>query len=131
LELEKLETAFLALVKTAVDDENRARSTTNGTVAADVKMIGNRPSGQTPATDPLVQAAVASARAVGLTPRLSFSSTDANLPTSLGVPAIRLHAGGREDRSHSLDEWLEFDKPTAMSGMRVLLSTILAAAGLP
>ena len=129
LELEKLETAFLALVKQAVDDENRARSTTSGVVAADVKIIGNRPSGQTPATSPLVQAAVASARAAGLTPRLGFSSTDANLPISLGIPAIRLNAGGREERSHSLDEWLEFDK-AGLSGVRVLLSTILAAAGI-
>ena len=84
LELEKLETAFLALVKQTVDDENRARSTASGVVAADVNIIGNRPSGQTPPTTPLVQAAVASARAAGLTPRLGFSSTDANLPISLG-----------------------------------------------
>ena len=130
VELEKLETAFLMLVKQSVDDENRARSTTSGPVAADVKVIGNRPSGQTPATAPLVQAAVASARAAGLTPRLGFSSTDANLPISLGIPAIRLNAGGREDRSHSLDEWLEFDK-AGLSGVRVLLTTILAAAGMP
>jgi len=130
LELEKLETAFLALVKQSVDDENRARSTTSGLVAADVKIIGNRPSGQTPPTSPLVQAAVASARAAGLTPRLGFSSTDANLPISLGIPAIRLNAGGREDRSHSLDEWLEFDK-AGLTGVRVLLTTILAAAGMP
>lgn len=129
VELEKLETAFLMLVKQAVDEENRARSTTSGQVAADVKMIGNRPSGQTPATAPLVQAAVASARAAGLTPRLGFSSTDANLPISLGIPAIRLNAGGREERSHSLDEYLEFDK-AGLAGVRVLLSTILAAAGL-
>jgi acetylornithine deacetylase/succinyl-diaminopimelate desuccinylase-like protein len=129
LELEKLETEFLALVKQTVDDENRARSTVSGTVAADVKLIGNRPSGQTPATSPLVQAAVASARATGLTPRLGFSSTDANLPISLGIPAIRLNAGGREERSHSLDEWLEFDK-AGLSGVRVLLSTILASAGM-
>ena len=130
LELEKLETAFLALMREAVDDENRARSTASGAVAADVKLIGNRPSGQTPASSPLVQAALASARAAGLTPRLAFSSTDANLPISLGIPAIRLNAGGREDRSHSLDEWLEFDK-AGLSGVRVLLSTILAAAGMP
>jgi tripeptide aminopeptidase len=130
LELEKLETAFLALVKQSVDDENRVRSTTSGLVAAEVKIIGNRPSGQTPPTSPLVQAAVASARAAGLTPRLGFSSTDANLPISLGIPAIRLNAGGREDRSHSLDEWLEFDK-AGLTGVRVLLTTILAAAGMP
>ncbi len=129
VELEKLETAFLMLVKQAVDEENRARSTTSGQVAADVKMIGNRPSGQTPVTAPLVQAAVASAQASGVTPRLGFSSTDANLPISLGIPAIRLNAGGREDRSHSLEEYLEFDK-AGLTGVRVLLSTILAAAGL-
>ena len=102
----------------------------SGPVAADIKLIGNRPSGQTPPTAPLVQAAVASARAAGLTPRLGFSSTDANLPISLGIPAIRLNAGGREDRSHSLEEWLEFDK-AGLSGVRVLFLTILTAAGLP
>ena len=130
LELEKLETAFLLLVKQSVDDENRARSAKSGQIAADVKLIGNRPSGQTAATTALVQAAVESARATGLTPRLGFSSTDANLPISLGIPAIRLNAGGREDRSHSLEEWLEFDK-AGLTGTRVLLLTILAAAGMP
>ena len=128
LELEKIETAFLALVKDSVTAENKVRSTTEGAVNADVKLVGARPSGQTGADAPIVQIAAASARAAGLTPSFSFSSTDANLPISLGIPAIRLQSGGTGDHAHALDEWVDVEKGASVRGIKVLLATIVAAA---
>jgi di/tripeptidase len=126
-ELEKLETAFLAIVRKAVDTENATRSTASGKLAAEVDLIGDRPSGQTPATAPLVQIARAAAEAAGFTPSLSFSSTDANLPISLGIPAIRLQTGGSGGRSHAPDEWIEVEKTGSVAGIRAVLLTIVAA----
>lgn len=127
-ELEKLEAAFLAAVKAAVTEENRARSTSQGTVTADLKKVGDRPSGTTPPEAPLVRMAMAAARTAGLTPTLAGSSTDANLPMSLGIPAIRMNSGGAGDRAHAPDEWIDVDKSRSLPGMRVLLITIVAAA---
>ena len=44
-------------------------------------------------------------RLLGVEPRLVASSTDANLPMSLGIPAITLGAGGKGGGIHTLDEW--------------------------
>ena len=130
LELEKVETAFLMMVRQAVDEENRARSIREGSIVADVKLVGDRPSGQTPQSAPIVQMAAAAARASGLTPTFGYSSTDANLPISLGIPAVRLNSGGRGERSHSLDEWIDVEKTSSLRGIRVLLATLLALADL-
>ena len=130
VELEKLETAFLLLVRQAADDENKARSTREGKLEADIKLVGDRPSGQTPPTSPIVQMAVASLKAAGSTPSLSFSSTDANVPISMGIPAIRLGSGGTGDRAHALEEWIDVEKTSSLRGIRALLTTLLAVADL-
>lgn len=124
VELEKIETAFLASVRAAVAAENRARSTTEGVITADMKMVGARPSGQTRPDAPLAQLAAASARAAGLTPAFSYSSTDANIPISLGIPAIRISSGGTGDHAHALDEWIDVEKTASLRGIRILLTTI-------
>ena len=130
LELEKLETAFLAMVKQAAADENRARSTASGVVEADIKRIGDRPSGQTPQNSAIVQTAAAVISAAGFTPKYEFSSTDANIPISLGIPAIRLNSGGTGDDAHALTEWTDVEKSASVKGIRALLATILALAGI-
>ena len=128
VELEKLEASFLLMVKEAVDAENRVRSTAEGALRADVKLIGARPSGRTPPNARLVRLAAASATAAGLKPELTFSSTDANLPISLGIPAIRLSSGGTGERYHSLEEWIDVEKTMSVQGIRVLLATLIAIA---
>jgi tripeptide aminopeptidase len=129
LELEKVETAFLMMVRQAVDEENKARSTREGALAADVKLIGDRPSGQTKPETPLVQIALAASKVAGLTPQLTFSSTDANVPISMGLPAIRLNSGGRGDRAHALEEWIDVEKGSSLRGIGVLLATLITIAG--
>ena len=128
VELEKLETAFLMLVRQAADDENKARSTREGKLEAQIKLVGDRPSGQTPPTTPLVQMAVAALKAAGSTASLGFSSTDANVPISMGIPAIRLGSGGTGDRAHALEEWIDVEKTSSLRGIRALLTTLLAVA---
>jgi acetylornithine deacetylase/succinyl-diaminopimelate desuccinylase-like protein len=128
VELEKLETTFLGLMQEAVDEENAARSTRQGPIAVDNRIIGDRPSGETPRESPLVQTAAAAIRAVGLSPTFSFSSTDSNIPISLGIPAITIDSGGRGGRAHALDEWIDVEKSSSLKGIEAALLMLLALA---
>lgn len=129
-ELGKLEQRFLAIVKAAVDGENAARSVKEGKVAADLKLIGDRPAGQTSESSELVQVAKAAVTAQGLKPDLGASSTDANMPMSLGIPGITIGSGGSGGRAHSLDEWIDVEKGASLKGMLPGLTMLLAVADL-
>lgn len=128
-ELAKLEQAFLAIVRKSVEGENAARSVKEGPIAADIKVIGDRPAGETAATQPIVRNAEAIVRANGLDPKPSFSSTDSNLPMSLGIPAVTIGSGGEGGRAHALDEWIDVEKTKSLGGAKVGLGILLATAG--
>lgn len=127
-ELQKLDESFLSLINEAVQEENTARSTAQGPITADIKLIGDRPSGETPIESPIVQTAAASIRAAGGRPTYSWSSTDSNIPISLGIPAITVDSGGRGGRAHALDEWISVDKVPSLRGIEIALVTLLALA---
>ncbi len=95
---------------------------------AERKLIGDRPAGGTPESTELVQTARAAVQAHGLTPELTSSSTDSNLPMSLGIPAITIGSGGSGGRAHSLDEWIDVEKGASLKGMLPGLTMLLAAA---
>jgi acetylornithine deacetylase/succinyl-diaminopimelate desuccinylase-like protein len=59
-------------------------------VEISTEMIGDRPVGEISPTDPLVRLVVECLESVGIRPRLNIGSTDANIPLSLGFPAICL-----------------------------------------
>ena len=128
-ELEKIDDAFLAVVREAVAEENKTRSTKEGRIEADPKVIGERPCGETPLNSPIVQSAAAAIRAFGMTPAFTISSTDANVPMSLGIPAITIGRGGPGGRSHSPDEWAEVDPATNAGNVQVALAILLTVAG--
>jgi acetylornithine deacetylase/succinyl-diaminopimelate desuccinylase-like protein len=129
-ELAKVEEQFLAMMQQAADEENKARSTAQGPIVVEAKLIGDRPSGETPRDSAIVETAAAVIRAMGLTPRFSFSSTDSNLPISLGIPAITIDSGGRGGRAHALDEWIDVEKATSLQGIRSALMLLLMLAGM-
>jgi len=128
-ELARLEQRFVAIVHASTEGENRARETREGKVTAELKLIGDRPAGSTPVTAEIVQIATSVIRANGMTPTPSFSSTDSNLPMSLGIPAITIGSGGSGGRAHSLDEWIDVEKGVSLRGMSVGLGILLAVAG--
>jgi acetylornithine deacetylase/succinyl-diaminopimelate desuccinylase-like protein len=129
-ELERLDTRFLAIVDAAVAGENAARSTAAGVITAEIARVGDRPAGETPPGSPIRDIAAAAVAAEGYAPRFEFSSTDANVPMSLGIPALKVGAGGRGGRAHSLDEWLDVEPTESLRGMRATLAAILALAGM-
>jgi tripeptide aminopeptidase len=74
-------------------------------VAIKLEPIGQRPSGELPAEHRLVRLAQDCLRRVGVEPHLNIGSTDANLPLSLGLPAVTigLTTGGR---AHTVHEFI-------------------------
>jgi acetylornithine deacetylase/succinyl-diaminopimelate desuccinylase-like protein len=129
-ELNKAVDTFTRLMHEAVEEENRARSTSQGKVDVDVKLIGDRPFGQIAITAPILQTAVGVIQAFGLTPTYGLSSTDSNIPMSLGIPAITLESGGIGGRNHTLDEWIDVDKTSSLRGINISLGILLALAGI-
>jgi len=128
-ELAKIDGQFLQIVEGAVTAENAARSTAAGKISAEVKMIGDRPTGTTREDAEIVQMTAAAVRGAGYSPILGASSTDSNVPISLGIPAVTIGSGGQGGRAHALDEWIDVAKPESVKGMSVGLAALLAMAG--
>jgi di/tripeptidase len=130
-ELGKLEKQFLAIVPKAVETENAARSTKPGKVSAELEPIGDRPAGHTDPNVDIVRFAEAAYRAEGLTVGKGTASTDSNIAMSLGIPAITMSRIADGGRAHAPDEWIDTAKAPNVKLKRILLSTILATAGVP
>ena len=129
-ELARIEARFHRILADATEAENHARSTNQGAVTVEAILIGDRPAGNTAPTTDIVRHATAAMMAHGFTPRHVYSSTDANIPMSLGIPAIKIGSGGTSGRAHSLEEWIDVAKPNSLNGMAAGLTAILAVAGI-
>lgn len=127
-ELQRLDAFFRRAMRDAVDEESAKRRAGDPLLKLKLDLIGERPTGETPAASPLVELAVEATRLFGVEPRLDQASTDSNLPISLGTPAITLGAGGTSGCSHSLDEW--YDPRGRDLGLKRGLLVILGMVGL-
>ena len=129
-ELNTLDAKVLTVLTKARDAENVRWGATDPKqqISLTVDTIGIRPanSSQTE-TSPIVVAATVAAKQVGLPPVLETSSTDANYPMSIGIPAIRITGGGIGDGAHSLSEYYD-DGPHGWLGPQwaALLVAIIA-----
>jgi acetylornithine deacetylase/succinyl-diaminopimelate desuccinylase-like protein len=129
-ELNKAVETFTRLMHEAADEENRARSTAQGKIEVGVELIGDRPFGEISQSAPIVQTASTVVRAFGMSPVYGMSSTDANIPMSLGIPSITLESGGTGGRNHTLDEWIDVEKTASVRGIQVAMGILLALAGM-
>jgi tripeptide aminopeptidase len=93
-----------------------------------IDTIGIRPTGAQADDAPIIQTALAAAKALGFTSTTSASSTDANIPISLGIPAMRIGGGGGAEGAHSLGEWYD-DGPTGYLGPQWAALIVAALAG--
>ncbi len=104
-----------------------ARTETPDTIRLTLEVVGDRPAGATDPDAPLVRAALEATRAVGRRPVLAMSSTDANVPMDLGIPALTLGCGGEAGLAHTTDEW--YRNVRGPQGVVRALYTVLLAAG--
>lgn len=91
-------------------------------------VIGDRPGGATDPEARLVHAAMAATELLGYDPTSSVSSTDANVPMNLGIPAITMGCGGDAGKAHTTEEWYRNDG--GPEGIVRALYTILVTAGM-
>jgi acetylornithine deacetylase/succinyl-diaminopimelate desuccinylase-like protein len=131
VELKRVEDRLLKIVQDAAEGENFARSTKEGKITVESRLIGDRPAGETRVDSPLVQTATAAIEAAGYKVAYRNSSTDSNMPMSLGIPAITIGRMGpdKSGRAHSLDEWIDVEKGPMVKAMTTCLSIILATTG--
>ncbi len=124
--LEIISQAFLDAVTQAVEEENRFRRE-GPMIQVQANRIGSRPSGETDPAAPLVQRAMAATRYFGENPHLSRSSTNSNIPISLGIPAITIGRGGVGGENHSPGEW--WLNQEGYKGIQRALLILVAEAG--
>jgi di/tripeptidase len=128
VELKRLDAFFRRSVHGAVRSEKQYAATGDSPLLLNIELVGERPSGETSPNSMLVELALKATRNLGVEPELEQSSTDSNLPISLGIPAITLGAGGISGGSHTLDEW--YEPRHRDKGLKRGLLTILGMVGL-
>ena len=90
-------------VERARDIENQRAAA--GRVAVKMREIGSRPAAALPDAAPILQDVRAVDAHLGIRSHLDTSSTDANIPLSLGIPAVAIGAGGAGGGAHTTQEW--------------------------
>lgn len=111
-----------AAVARAQDWENQRAA--GGKVAARIKEIGSRPAAALRDGSPILASLRAVDAHLGIRSRLDTSSTDANIPLFLGIPALSIGAGGQGGGAHTPHEWF---KPEGrdLGLKRILLTLVL------
>ncbi|NQV71140.1 MAG: M20/M25/M40 family metallo-hydrolase [Pseudohongiella sp.] len=126
-QLAKLEEQAKAAAREAVAEENARWN--NDEISVEFKLIGDRPVGLTPTDSPLVQVTALAFNKIGIEMQeLGISSTDSNVPMSLGIPAVTIAGGGNGGGAHSPDEW--FAPENSHVGPQTALLIALGMAGI-
>lgn len=104
-ELERLCSKIKSACEDACEEENLRWFHPTEKVTVLVEEIGKRPGGRQDVKQPLIRAAAAATEAFGMTPVFpKGSSTDSNLPISLGIPSVTVGRGGELQYGHTIHE---------------------------
>lgn len=125
--LDTIDAALHAAMQRALTEENGLKRRGEA-LTVEMEMIGDRPSGEMDPSAPLVQRAIATTRHFGAEADLGRSSTNSNIPISLGVPAVTIGRGGVGGENHSPGEWW-INRDGHLAIQRALL-LLVAEAGL-
>jgi acetylornithine deacetylase/succinyl-diaminopimelate desuccinylase-like protein len=102
MELDRIELGVLEALARVVDGENHRRGET--ALKLGVQRIGDRAAGALAPSSGLAMSLKAVDRHLGIATEARIGSTDANLPLSMGVPALAIGAGGVGWGIHTLQE---------------------------
>jgi len=127
-ELGRLETSLRDAMQSGFAAEIAARRSAAGTLQMKVQSLGSRPAGKLPDNSPLLQTVRDVDRFLQNSSRIESSSTDANLPLSMKIPAVSLGGGGKGGGAHTLAEW--YDATGRELGIKRLFLVTASLAGL-
>ena len=102
--LADLDAKFHTAVRGALAAENARWPSSRVKISVKIDTIGIRPAGALPDSAFIVRTAIGAGRSLGFTTTTSASSTDANFPMSLGIPAITIDGGGDGRGAHATSE---------------------------
>lgn len=120
--LAELDSAFRASLQAALDTENQRRRRDEA-LTVEIVQVGQRPVGKTPLEAALIKDTQAALKAMGLEAQLSSSSTDSNIPMSLGIPAITMGKGGIGRNAHAPNEsWENKDPHLAIQALLLVVA---------
>ena len=111
--------------KAAGPNSGSSTTSSTGPVQFMVERIGDRPAGCLPNNSPLLEALHAADRHLGIRTEQRVASTDANIPLSLGIPALSIGAGGDGGGIHTRGEWYDASG-RELALKRILLLLLLA-----
>ena len=103
--LDQFAILLTAAVERCLKRENR--SPRSARLTAKVKELGTRPAGKLPDHSPLLATVQSVDSHLRIRSRINCASTDANVPLSLGLPAISIGAGGQGGGAHTMEEWYQ------------------------
>jgi acetylornithine deacetylase/succinyl-diaminopimelate desuccinylase-like protein len=102
--LAEVDTKVQAAIHAALDAENARWPSSRVRISVKIDTIGLRPASTVPDTAFIVRTAIVAGKSLGFTAPTSASSTDANFPMSLGIPAITIDGGGDGRGAHAMSE---------------------------
>lgn len=123
--LRALDAGFQKVLDLALEDENE-RWGNSGRLTMEKAVVGSRPGGRNAADAPIVSLALSVTRALGRSGDIDEGSTDANIPISLGIPAITIGGGGSATGTHTTAE--TFDTTDSWLGTARALLVAIALA---
>jgi acetylornithine deacetylase/succinyl-diaminopimelate desuccinylase-like protein len=122
VKLDEIAALLTSTVERALEIENERA--TGGKVTAKIKEIGSRPGGRLPDDAYILQAVRAVDSHLGIRSHLDCASTDANVPLSMGLPALSIGAGGHGGGAHTPQEWF-YPNGRELGLKRILLTLLL------
>ena len=118
--LDEIAGTLTTVVERALEVENGRA--TGGRLSAKIKEIGSRPGGRLAEDAPILGWVRAVDSQLGIRSHLDCASTDANIPLSMGLPAISIGAGGQGGGAHTPQEW--FHPEGRELGLKRILLTL-------
>lgn len=127
----ELEQTIHRAVERAVAEANRAAAEIPGILHAQplqfrIESIGERPAAILPEDAEILLSLRGVDRHLGIRSQPRVASTDANIPLSLGIPAVSIGSGGTGGGIHTRQEW--FDATGRDLALRRILLLLLALA---
>ena len=126
-ELLILEKKITDCINKSIEEENKRWNSSD--IEVEIELIGNRPAGELNSQLNIVQASCYVTEKMNYKYEiLPAGSTDANIPISLGIPAIQVGFGGKAGGIHTVKEWYNPEK--SYLGPQKHFLTVLSLVGL-